>query len=193
MTIKAFGNSKGKNMRLKEYQVVRKPENKSSSIYVKALAIPSICAPISRQNLRSAVEQNDFLGNLNLADNGDNNDREIDVLIGADVYWKVVSGNIKKDENSGLTAISSFFGWLINGPVTEKQEKSVHVVKSVMSVQYAENEDSTLDEKIGKFWELDLIGINDEIEKDEKAKDDVIGKILFEKGRYKVELPFHNC
>ena len=28
MTIKAFGNSRGKNMRLKEYQVVLKPENK---------------------------------------------------------------------------------------------------------------------------------------------------------------------
>ena len=70
MNIKAFGNNEGKDMLLKEYDVL-KPKNKSTSMYMKALAIPSICAPISGQNLKLAIEQNDFLKNLDLADNGE--------------------------------------------------------------------------------------------------------------------------
>ena len=57
MNIKAFGSNEGKDMTLKEYQIVLKPKNKSSSMYMKALAIPSICAPISGQNLKLAMEK----------------------------------------------------------------------------------------------------------------------------------------
>ena len=64
MNIKAFGNNEGKDMLLKEYDVVLKPKNKSTSMYMKALAIPSICAPISGQNLTLAIQKNDFFKNL---------------------------------------------------------------------------------------------------------------------------------
>ena len=133
MTIKAFGNNQGKEMRLKEYQVVLKPIDNSSSIYMKAVAMPSICAPISNQEVQLAVKQKEFLSTLKLADDGSEDKREIDMLIGADMYWKVVTGNIKKD-SSGLIAISSILGWLVNGPVTGTTEKSVNVVKSVLSI-----------------------------------------------------------
>ena len=52
--------------------------------------------------MKLAFEQNDFLNHLNLADNGDNNEHEIHVSIGADMYWKVVSVIIKKDDGTGL-------------------------------------------------------------------------------------------
>ena len=32
-------------------------------------------------------------------------------LIGADNYWKLVRGEIKKDDDSGLVAINLSFGW----------------------------------------------------------------------------------
>ena len=72
MTIKAFGSNQCEMMRIKEYQVVMKPLDKSTSMYVKALAVPRIFAPLSTQNIALAVEKNEFLRNLNLADNGDN-------------------------------------------------------------------------------------------------------------------------
>ena len=78
------------------------------------------------------------------------------MLIGADMYWKVVNGNIKKDDSTGLTAISSMFGWLVNWPVTAKLKNNVHV--SVLSMQCVKGEDKLLLEKIGKFWDLDLVG-----------------------------------
>ena len=101
------------------------------------------------------------------------------------MYWKIVTGNIKKD-SSGLIAISSILGWLVNGQVAGTAEKSVNVVKSVLSIQGVEDEKKSLAEKIGNFWDLDLIGIKDE----EPKKNDVIGAISLKKGRYEVELPF---
>ena len=71
--INAFGTDKGKGMCLKEFEIVIKPMDESSSIYINALAIPVICAPICRRylNVKLAKEQNEFLQALKLADNGD--------------------------------------------------------------------------------------------------------------------------
>ena len=52
---------------------------------MKALAMPSICAPISNQEVQLAVKQNEFLSTLKLADDGSEGRREIDMLIGADM------------------------------------------------------------------------------------------------------------
>ena len=117
MKVKAFGNEKGKTMRLKEYQVVIKTADMYSSIFLTTMAVPNICAPVSGQELNSAVNEHQFLRNLKLAANGKSMSNPIGLLIGADSYWKVVDGKLKKDDQSGLVVISSMLGWLINGPI----------------------------------------------------------------------------
>ena len=87
------------------------------------------------------------------------------------MYWKVVNGNMKKDNNSGLIAISSMFGWLINGPVTSKpEESSINCITHVMSIQSESKEDKIFAEKISNFWNLDLVGITEGEEKESNAK-----------------------
>ena len=39
------------------------------------------------------------------------------MLIGADFYWSLVSGVVRKDDHSGLVAVSSKMSWLLSGPV----------------------------------------------------------------------------
>ena len=41
------------------------------------------------------MEQNEFLKVLNLADNGNSKNNDVDILIGDDVYWNIVGGNLK--------------------------------------------------------------------------------------------------
>ena len=54
------------------------------------------------------------LEGLELADfDDDDNDNTIDILIGADHYWDVVTGDAVKGE-SGPTAVSSKLGWLLS-------------------------------------------------------------------------------
>ena len=85
--INAFGSEKGTAMQLKEYNLVLNPMDKNTSIYVKALAIPKICAPMCKRLGDYAVAQNDFLKLLKLAYNMNYVSGDVQVLIGADVYW----------------------------------------------------------------------------------------------------------
>ena len=184
MKVKAFGNEEGKNMRLKEYQVVIKPIDMCNSIYVKAIAVPNICAPV-----KSAVIEHRFLGTLKLADKGNSMYSPIDLLIGADSYWKIVDGKLKRDDQSGLVAISSMFGWLINGPIkNEVPFKSVNLVTShVMKVQCETKDDKVLSQEINRFWDLDVLGISDnETSVYQKFNEN----IKFENSRYVIKLPF---
>ena len=176
-------------MRLKEYEIVLKPRDKRSSIYINALSIPVICAPVSRTYVQLAKEQNEFLKTLKLADNGSGSSN-VDMLIGADMYWDVVTGNLKRNPNTGFVAISSSLGWLMNGPVIEPSEankKTNIAVAHVLSIQSEQSENERLAEEISAFWRLDLLGVADVEEKDEDCEKMI--NIRYENWRYKVDLP----
>ena len=189
--INAFGSEKETVKKLKEYTFILKPMDKSGSIKVTALAMTNICAPIVKKLGESAVAQNEFLKNLKLADNRSNSSGNIDVLIGADVYWEIVSGNLKRNPDTGLVAISSSLGWLINGPVENATSSSNMVVSSshVLLVQDEKSEKEVLSDEVRKFWRLDLLGIGDDEEAEDADIED-LGKVTFKHGRYHVELPF---
>ena len=55
------------------------------------------------------------------------------MLIGADVYWNIVSGNVKRNPEIGLIAISSALGWLVNGTVEKKPVAFAHNINVTMS------------------------------------------------------------
>ena len=112
------------------------------------------------------------------------------MLIGADIYWKLVSNNIKKDDESGLVAIKSSFGWLINGPLDFNRNKdvSVNLVKShVLKVRCEVTEEKQLSKSLHKFYDLDTIGI---AENETSVYDEFKDQIKLENGRSTVKLPF---
>ena len=81
------------------------------------LTVPLICEPLTGQPLSLAVTQFPYLKDLELADvdcHGEN--LEVNVLIGSDHYWKVVSGNVVRGKG-GPTAIETRFGWVLSGPI----------------------------------------------------------------------------
>ena len=53
--------------------------------------------------------------------------RFIDVLTGADYYWNIVEGEIKKKNNERLIALKSKLGWLLSGPLTTTRPVAVSV------------------------------------------------------------------
>ena len=78
---------------------------------ITALSYPTICSP-----LPSKVKVNyPHLEGLALADSLDDSCGDIDILIGSDYYWDLVSGETIRGD-SGPTAVSSKFGWLLSGP-----------------------------------------------------------------------------
>ena len=75
---------------------------------MKALAFPVICSPAATQ-----LDINEFqlLGGVEI-----DGSVVIDILLGADYYYEVVTGEIIKGDTDP-TAVASKFGWLLTGPV----------------------------------------------------------------------------
>ena len=103
---------------------------------------------------------------LQLADTGQHSPENIiDILIGSDCYWKVVTGEVKRDSRSEMVSINTMFGWCLSGRFknkNNKNESNVSLVSSthVMRVACQNNEDQILNNS-NKFWNLDSIGIKD--------------------------------
>ena len=190
MIVKAFGE-KGKQMKLKEYEILLKSQTKKkNSITIKALSVPvpNICTPISGQHVSKTVMMHPFLRDLELADDGSNDSSEIDILIGADVYWDIVTGEVKKEESTCLVAVKSIFGWILNGPVTFLDSSTSMCTPSahVMKIQNYET-NVELHEAMSRFWDLDVIGIS---ENETTLHEQVENNVKFVNGRYSTSLPF---
>ena len=83
--------------------------------------VPFICSPLCNQKIDLAKETYEHLISLPLADCDDGMSQlEIDVLIGADYYWRFVTQNMVKCVN-GPVAIETMFGWVLSGPMSENK------------------------------------------------------------------------
>ncbi|XP_068757562.1 uncharacterized protein [Montipora capricornis] len=106
----------GSTFRKQSCEVVklRLRKNEGKEVEVTALNYPIICSP-----LPSKVEVNyPHLEDLQLADSLNDKCGAIDVLIGSDYYWEIVSGKTVHGD-CGPTAVSSKFGWLLSGPLRD--------------------------------------------------------------------------
>ena len=109
---------------------------------------------------------------------------------GPDYYWKIVDGDIRKVDNSGLVALNSAVGWLLNDPVQTKDKMNNNwrnhtmIVTHVMKVESVVSSEDKLSQEINRFWSLDEIGIAPE-EKSVYEK--------FNEGMFVVKLPLKEC
>ena len=87
--------------------------------------VTTICEPLSCQPITASVESCDYLLGPDLADSAKGDSLLlIDVLIGCDHYWKLVTGGVCRGEK-GPTAIHTKLGWILSGP-TATTSVAVH-------------------------------------------------------------------
>lgn len=73
--------------------------NNGETLKMTALVVPFICHPLTSQPISQSREHCGHLLGLELADSAVTTDAlEIDVLIGSDSYWDLVTGKIKLSE-----------------------------------------------------------------------------------------------
>ena len=125
--IGSFAAPTGTQMSLKEYKLVMKTRN-DTNFYLDVWRVPTICSPI-RNRVQTALDTHSFLQDLPMANDAVDGNDEIDILIGADFYWKLVDGKIERadgeesdDDDDGFRALSSKFGWLLSGPLETKSD-----------------------------------------------------------------------
>ncbi|XP_046808394.1 uncharacterized protein LOC111688723 [Lucilia cuprina] len=121
---------------------------------------------------------------LPLADSYSAKTSNVELLIGCDVYPKILRDGIRWDYNRSLVAQRTIFGWIISG----KLQSPTPILNSVSS--YMNHID--LNAQLTKFWKLEEVH-----EKPAQSNEDIFCEYLYknttfrdENGRFVVSLPF---
>ena len=130
------------------------------TVAISALTSPVICSP-----LPSAVKVDRYthLSDLRLADECGTPKKEIDVLIGSNCYWSLVTGEVVKTEE-GPVAVQSKLGWLLSGPIDYGEAHQVsHSNVAILGVPANAYDpgDDALFKTLRDFWEVESLGIVD--------------------------------
>ena len=162
-----------------------------SSIMVSCIAIPSICPPIQQQYPLEAVRSCKEFKRLNLADDCAGT-APVDILIGADYYWQIVSGDMLHSD-TGTIALSTRLGWVLSGPVPsitaagETMSALVTTQRHTTPSVSAEEPDDALLQQMKLFWELESLGIK---MNDPSVLETFQQTIRYDGKRYVVDLPW---
>jgi len=150
-------------------------------IPIHALTLPFLCLPIRNQAVDIAKKQFD---NLQFADSG--GDTEIDLLVGCDYYWQIMTGKVQFGTDDGVVAMETKIGWVLSGPCKVNTTTANHVTTHAMRVAAVTD---PLETTLKTFWDFESIGIHDT----EKSpwEDSFSAKITRnDENRCETELPF---
>ncbi|KAF2891474.1 hypothetical protein ILUMI_14699, partial [Ignelater luminosus] len=149
---------------------------------ISCLVVPQISSALPTHTFnQNAIE---IPPNIKLADPRFNESRPIDVLLGAGIFWSLLSvGQIKVNQ---LILQKSKLGWLISGELVIQRYISDQTRASFLSL-------NELDHKLERFWQVDEFTSNDHILTDnEEYCEDYFRKTTTrdEAGKFIVKIPF---
>ena len=158
------------------------------SVNIEALVIPFICAQLENPPLQAIQRNCEHLKKLPLAENvGNNTKLEIDVLVGLDYYYSIMTGKIIRGTPSQPIAAESILGWIICGPNRQtgliNKRGTETVLTSIINTEPVTNVVDTLRGELQKFWK---IGVEDDYDVYEVFKNEV----KYVGNRYVTSLPF---
>lgn len=116
-------------------------------ITLEMIVIPNICDHLPS----TAVRVSDWkeLNNLSLADPTFSQPGSIDIMLGADVYFKLLKEGIQRFNHGQLTAINTIFGWVITGAAKVSHNRAINTFSTFVF--------QALDDTIKQMWELDQV------------------------------------
>ena len=160
------------------------------SMLLSVYVVPTICEPLVRQSVSACANQFPHLLGLELADvQSTGLSMSVDMLVGSDYYWELVTGSICRGV-SGPVAIHTKLGWVLSGPSSHEDPGQCAMNLNVTHVLHVDScpiEPQTLEDQLRAFWELEALGIPD---KEKTLYDTFTKAVKFENGRYKVPLPW---
>ena len=187
LCIRTFGSPEGQ---LEECEVVEMKllTDDNEILKFSAVVVPFVCNSLTSQPINQSAKHYDHLHGLKLADAANSDDvLEIDVLVGSDFYWKLVTGKIARGW-TGPTAIQTKVGWILSGPA-QSQQTSVNLTLNSTHTLRIESHpaEKDLDDRLRRFWELESIGMSDD---ESPVHDQFVQSISFNGERYSVSLPW---
>ena len=168
LTLNTFGNEQFSK---REGDLVR-VRQVGGDVDIVALSFPAICSPLQG---RINLEQHPQLLDLELADVTTDKCAfdTIDMLIGSDHYWDVVTDGIVRSSEK-LVAVSSKFGWLLSGPTNSVVKENDYSILNLIIEGHEEvesfNHGIDLTGELRRFWDTEAIGITEMVADSGKAR-----------------------
>ena len=151
---------------IKNKKTNKQTNKQNKYLEITALNFPVICSPLTkRRPKRVNINNYPHLQGLELADSSESQ-CGIDILIGSDHYWEIVTGETIRG-NSGPMAINSKFGWLLSAPTNfscssnESNTVSNLIISGGPRFNEANDKDEIVD-TLKTFWETESTGILDD-------------------------------
>ena len=193
MLIKTFGSQDEKLQTCNAVCFgVKLPDRKDMKM--SAYSVPLICEPLTGQTVTLARKMYKHLDGTHLADYSTGAEpAEVDILIGSDQYWQIVTGEVRRGE-SGPKALHTKLGWVLSGPIESSMcvcDPSVNLVSSTRVLRCAAGQSQPLNNdltgELKRFWDLESLGISSP---EQSVHSQFIDSISFKHGRYEVHLPW---
>ncbi|XP_078364115.1 uncharacterized protein LOC144648427 [Oculina patagonica] len=174
-------------------------QGSQGEIEISALCFPKICSAVSA---KVNIDNHTHLQGLELADISiaETGQQDIDVLIGSDYYFDIVSGDVIRG-SSGPVAVSSMFGWVLSGPTSAEESREKFTTTNLiierpelmtMSPCDIHSENDELCNALQKFWDTESLGVREEPPASQSDGKEFLESIHFDEmeGRYEVGLPW---
>ena len=153
------------------------------------MSFPTICSDLPN---RVDISLFSHLEGLELVDEFVVNglDRPIDVLVGSDFYYRIITGDIVKGD-SGPVAISSIFGYFLSGP---SNHLNSNLILQGNHDTLINDEPDELISTLKRSWETENMGVKEAkvniCEPPEAEERPFLVDIRFVDKRYQVKLPW---
>lgn len=189
MVIKTFGAGQGTSVVYDFVELIVTTRD-GEALTLPMVVVPHICDPVRTQPIDLTKTMYEHLSGLQLADSCvEVEDSKIDVLIGSDHYWKIVTGTVVRGSD-GPTAIETRLGWVLSGPAHGLQESTSLTFTAqsshMLRVDCFTDTDS-LAAGLKRFWDLESLGI---LKEERSLGEEFVQQITFKGGRYEVHLPW---
>ncbi|XP_072140825.1 uncharacterized protein [Dermacentor andersoni] len=194
LTIYAFGSERpSEERRCHRVECWLRNWRNNTRVRIEALEVPEICGdllPPPDDCTASIAREQD----LQLADSlpdGYHPGVGVELLIGADHYWDIATGNVKR-LGEKLVAMETAFGWTLQGTESTSSVATFLSSTGVMRVGVTTAPDE-ISRQLRSFWELEHLGIVNDTQL--TAKEDSVLRAFEEtitqkNGRYQVALPW---
>ena len=176
MSIATFG-SVGQNCQVCDLVTIGMEMEEGPPQSLDVFIVPTICEPLSNNGRSYVIEEFSHLQHLELSDPIDGSPKEIDVLVGSDYYWTLVTGRILQGP-SGPTAVHTKLGWVLSGPTTlfDGCENPATLVTHTLAM--------SVSERLRAFWEIESLGVCETTPNG--AEVEPCEEITFRDGQYEV-------
>jgi hypothetical protein len=155
-------------------------------VQITALVVDKISSPV-KNYATAAIDKHLYLQNLPLAEQVK---FDIDLLVGADFYWKIVENKVVR--GSGPTAVDTKLGYMLSGPTNLETENTGVYNTMCLKIITDTLADTT---QLANYWDLDTIGIHDDVTavnkkcQFEQFRDE---NLHIEDGKYTAKLPWRD-